>query len=88
MNRSQWKGPFLDLCIFKKNTKKTTPKIWSRRSTIPAALIGKMISIYNGKFFKTIMVTREKVGFKFGEFSTTRTYRKKIKSTKNKKKIK
>ena len=86
MNRSQWKGPFLDLCVLKKHTKINIQKIWSRRSTIPSFLVGKMISIYNGKNFKTIMVTREKVGFKFGEFSITRIHRKKIKTTKIKKK--
>jgi small subunit ribosomal protein S19 len=69
MTRAKWKGPYIDLNVFK-NKK----KVWSRSSTIPGSLIGKSVLIHNGREFKRILVTREKVGFKFGEFSFTRKH--------------
>jgi ribosomal protein S19 len=36
--------------------------------------VGKKVLVYNGKNFKQVKVTREKVGFKFGEFSFTRAF--------------
>jgi len=59
------------------NQNKKQLKVWSRRSVVPAFLIGATVLIYNGKEFKKIKITREKVGFKFGEFSTTRRYKSK-----------
>ena len=80
MSRSKWKGNFIDQSIFKsvQNSKKQI-KIWSRRSVIPSFLIGSTVLIYNGKEFKKILITREKIGFKFGEFCTTRRYKSKSK---------
>jgi small subunit ribosomal protein S19 len=69
MTRAKWKGPYIDLNVFK-NKK----KVWSRASTIPGSLIGKSVLIHNGREFKRILVTRDKVGFKFGEFSFTRKH--------------
>jgi len=37
-------------------------------------LIGKNVFIYNGKVFKKVSITREKVGYKFGDFCSTRVY--------------
>jgi len=72
MRRSKWKGNFIDNSVLKLSfQKKKQLKIWSRRSVIPAFLIGDTVLIYNGKEFKKVKITREKVGFKFGEFSTT-----------------
>lgn len=85
MSRSIWKGPFLDSSFFKK-TQPATSKIWSRGSSIPAFLIGKTVLVHNGKEFKTLGITREKVGFKFGEFILTRTFTNKYKNIKLKKK--
>lgn len=73
MSRVKWKGPFMDKCVFKKNIKKSWLKIWSRRSVISASFIGKTVLVYSGKVFRKIFITREKVGFKFGEFCLTRT---------------
>jgi len=70
MTRAKWKGPYVDLQLFKDNKN----KIWSRSSTIPGFLIGKTINVHNGREFKRIMVTRDKVGFKCGEFSFTRKF--------------
>ena len=69
MARAKWKGPYIDLNVFK-NKK----KIWSRSSTVPGSLIGKSVLIYNGREFKRVLITRDKVGFKFGEFSFTRKH--------------
>jgi len=76
MSRSLWKGPFIDP-IFMKNKKlqeNKDLKIWCRASVIPSSLVGETVLIHNGKEFKRLVVTREKVGFKFGEFSFSRKY--------------
>jgi small subunit ribosomal protein S19 len=80
MSRSKWKGNFIDQSVLKvsDNSKKQI-KIWSRRSVIPSFLIGSTVLIYNGKEFKKVAITREKIGFKFGEFCTTRRYKSKSK---------
>jgi len=41
---------------------------------IPALLIGETVLVHNGKDFKKVTITREKIGFKFGDFSLTRRY--------------
>jgi ribosomal protein S19 len=69
MTRSIWKNLFVDKCLLKEKKKN---KVWSRRSSIPESLIGQKIFVYNGKEFKKIWITREKVGFKLGEFCFTR----------------
>jgi len=80
MSRSKWKGNFIDQAVLKiKENSKKQLKLWSRRSVIPSFLIGSTVLIYNGKEFKKVVITREKVGFKFGEFCTTRRYKSKSK---------
>lgn len=72
MSRSKWKGPFLDQIFLKTLiVKKPWFEVWSRRSVLTSNLIGKKIFIHNGQKFKSIIITREKVGFKVGEFSLT-----------------
>lgn len=80
MSRSKWKSNFLD--NFLKNEKFYTKKkkyVWSRRSVIPENLINQIVFVYNGKEFNKVYITREKVGFKFGDFSMTRRFTKKKK---------
>lgn len=73
MSRSVWKRSFIDSYIYSNNfIVKSNFRIWSRRSTIPHFLLGKIAFIYNGKIFKKIVITREKIGYKFGDFSFTR----------------
>lgn len=92
MTRSIWKGPFMDALLFKSKfstnltSLNATNKIWSRSSTIPSFLLGQTVLVHNGKEFKTVVVTREKVGFKFGTFVLTRTFTNKYKNLKSKKK--
>ena len=49
-------------------------------------LIGKTVLVHNGKEFKKLLITREKIGFKFGEFVFTRS--KMIKPKKSKSLVK
>jgi ribosomal protein S19 len=91
MNRSSWKGKFLDKHILNLDQKKKDKniKIWSRRSTIISSLVNKFVFIHNGKEFKKILITSEKVGLKFGEFVFTRKFtKKKTVSNKNTKGLK
>lgn len=80
MVRSNWKGNFISKCLLKKIINNV--KIWSRYSVIPSHLIGLYVFIHNGKEFKKVLITREKVGFKFGDFALTRKYISKAKSSK------
>lgn len=67
MSRSKWKPLFL-----KKNLIKKKETIWYRQSVIPFFLVDSLVKIHNGKDFKQVKITKEKIGFKFGEFSQTR----------------
>lgn len=80
MSRSNWKGPFLASALLKNKSS----KIWSRSSVIPSSLIGETVYIHNGKEFKRVFITREKIGFKFGDFSLSRKILLKTKSIKKK----
>ena len=77
MNRSKWKGNFLSKFLIKQESQFT--KIWTRNSVIPSKLLGHSVSIYNGQFFKNLLITQEKIGFKFGDFVLTRKYISKFK---------
>jgi small subunit ribosomal protein S19 len=48
-------------------------KTFSRSSVIPQSIVGYTISIYNGRLFNRVIISPGMVGFKFGEFSQTRT---------------
>jgi|APGre2960657505_1045072.scaffolds.fasta_scaffold84121_2 small subunit ribosomal protein S19 len=73
MSRSNWKGNYLDTIFLKRIFNKKTLYIWSRSSIIPNLLLGFTVFVYNGKLFKKLQITREKIGFKFGLFVKTRT---------------
>lgn len=73
MGKSSWKFNFLSSSIRKlKNTQNPNITVWSRNSIIPEFLIGKTVKVHNGKEFKPLNITEEKIGFKFGEFVFTR----------------
>jgi small subunit ribosomal protein S19 len=87
MSRAKWKGLFIEKFLLKKKFfNRNQKKIWSRRSTIPSILIGQKVLVYNGKEFKKIFINREKIGYKFGDFSFTRKHTKKIMKVVKKKK--
>jgi len=72
MSRSKWKGSFIAKFLLKKNyIFREKNKIWARNSIIPFFLLNKSVVVYNGKFFKKLFITREKIGYKFGEFIFT-----------------
>ena len=82
MSRSVWKGLFLKKFLLKKIPR----KIWSRNCSVPFYYVGQKVLVYNGKEFKKIFITREKVGYKFGEFAFTRKFTKKMSKIKKQKK--
>jgi ribosomal protein S19 len=86
MSRAKWKGFFIDQSLIK--SKDSNIKIWSRSSVISEVLIGKKVSVYNGKIFKQVKITRDKVGYKLGEFSFTRKMQERVKKNKKIKKSK
>lgn len=83
MSRSKWKGPFQDQIIFK-YTKQI--KIFSRTSVISASFIDRSVLISTGKGFKKVYITRNHIGYKFGEFAFTRIPKKIKKQPKKNKK--
>jgi small subunit ribosomal protein S19 len=88
MSRSKWKGKFLDIFFLKKHLYRKNIKIWSRSSSVPLSLVGARVSIYNGQKYIPMVVSVEKVGFKFGEFCFTRNHPNLKKQKKGKSKIK
>lgn len=87
-SRSLWKGPFLGGNLKNTILKGVVSKdsVYERNAVIPSILVGKTILIYNGKELKRTFISREKVGFKFGEFCYTRkSFDKRLKVKKKKK---
>jgi ribosomal protein S19 len=73
MSRSLWKGSYISKSIIQTILKKkSSKKIWSRSSVIPAGLVNSKVFVHNGKTFYLIRITPENVGYKFGEFCFTR----------------
>jgi ribosomal protein S19 len=87
MGRASWKGSFIDkFALNKLNVKLNSNyfNIWSRRSIISSNFISKKIFIHTGNRFKPVFITREKIGFKFGQFCMTRNAQLKKKKLKKK----
>ena len=87
MGRANWKGSFVEkFALNKLNVKSNSNyfNIWSRRSVISSNFISKKVFVYTGNRFKPVFVTRDKVGFKFGDFCMTRNSQ--LKKKENKKK--
>lgn len=82
MARSIKKGAFVDEALTKKlrqmmqSGQRQPIKTWSRRSTITPDFVGYTVSVYNGRKHLPIFVTENMVGYKFGDFAPTRTFRK------------
>lgn len=81
MIRSYLKGPYISYNLLSKinklniQGKKETIKSWSRSSMILPNMIGHIISIYNGKKHFPIYISDSMVGYKLGEFVTTRKFK-------------
>lgn len=86
MSRSLYKGPYIEVKLFKKieklnaNNQKNTIQTWSRASTIIPDMVGHTIAVYNGKQHFPVFISDQMVGHKLGEFVPTRTFRSHIKS--------
>lgn len=73
MSRSSWKLNYLPNSFLRNSFKKLKNfQIWARGAVIPSFLLGQLVKIHNGKEFKIIKITDEKIGYKFGEFVSTR----------------
>ena len=81
MARSAKKGPFVDSSLMKKarrvkeSGKRESIKTWSRRSMIIPDFVGMAFAVHNGRKFIPVTVTENMVGYYFGEFAPTRTFR-------------
>jgi len=92
MSRSLYKGVYLNSEIKQYlmcNTGETLRELQTRdrSSTIVPQLVGKKISVYNGKEYHNIQILVDMVGHKFGEFVGTRkraVYKKKAAKKKSK----
>lgn len=72
MSRSLWKGPFIHSKFLKKKfLVAKNMKIWARNSIVLSHFVGFSFLIHVGNTFRKFVVTREKIGYKFGEFCTT-----------------
>jgi small subunit ribosomal protein S19 len=86
MPRSLKKGPFVAYHLLKKvdimnaSGKKDTIKTWSRSSTILPSMVGHTIAVYNGKQHVPVFISDQLVGYKLGEFVSTRTFKTHIKT--------
>jgi len=82
MTRSVKKGPFVDESLSKQlrrmiaSGQRQPIKTWSRRSTITPDFVGYTVAVYNGLKHIPIFITENMVGYKYGEFSPTRTFKK------------
>ncbi len=84
MSRSLKKGPFTDPKLLKKVSLsqpdlKNPIKTWSRASVITPEMVGYSFNVHNGKEFIKVDATEEKVGYRLGEFSPTKNYKKPFK---------
>jgi small subunit ribosomal protein S19 len=84
MCRAKWKNNFISSALLR-GAKKS--KIWSRTSTILPAFLNRYVYVYTGKEFKKFLVTREKIGYKYGQFCLTRVLKSRVKKQ-NKKNVK
>ena len=82
MARSVWKGPFVDLKLYRKVEKqraisgrREAIKTWARDCTIVPEFVGHTFNVHNGRVFLEVFVTEDMVGHKLGEFSNSRTFR-------------
>lgn len=82
MTRSIKKGPYVEGALMKRlermiNSGQRQPiKTWSRRSTITPDFVGYTVAVYDGRKHIPVFITENMVGYKFGDFAPTRTFRK------------
>lgn len=89
MSRSSYKGPYVPYTIWKlikkinihrsnkdnKSNKHQSYSIRARSASILPTFVGLTISVYNGKKYIPVHIVEEMVGYKFGQFAPTRTFK-------------
>lgn len=71
--RAHWKIPYIhNMFTNYTNISKKTMKIQHRHTIIPYTLLSKTLNIYNGKKYIPVIIKKEMVGHKTGEFSITK----------------
>lgn len=71
--RSHWKIPYMyNMFINYTSVAKKNIKIQYRHSIIPNTLLSKTLNIYNGRKYIPVIVKKEMIGHKTGEFSITK----------------
>jgi small subunit ribosomal protein S19 len=75
MSRSKWKGPYVNTEILENliKSEKTESLVASRNSKIIPKFLNLTFKVYNGKSFTELVVTKEMINHKFGEFVFTRS---------------
>lgn len=87
--RSCWKIPFINRKYFEKCfLKKRTFKIRYKNSIISSNFIDKKVSINNGLHLKSLNISSNMIGFKFGEFIPVKISKTYIHLKRSKKKTK
>ena len=81
MGRSQKKGPYVDVKLYRKVQRqmetglKDPIKTWARACTIIPEFVGYTFQVHNGKMFHKVFITEDMVGHKLGEFAVTRIFK-------------
>ena len=81
MPRSIKKGPYVADHLLKKLEKmqrtgqKQPIKTWSRESTVTPDFVGYTVAVHDGRKHIPIFITENMVGYKFGYFAPTRTFK-------------
>lgn len=81
MSRSQKKGPFVDVKLFRKVQRaieigsREPIKTWARACTVVPEFVGQTFMVHNGRQHMKIQITEDMVGHKLGEFAPTRTFK-------------
>lgn len=82
MSRSIKKGPYVEPSLMKKLNRQISSglkqpiKTWSRRSTVTPEFVGYTVSVHDGRKHIPVFITENMVGYKFGDFAPSRTFKK------------
>jgi ribosomal protein S19 len=76
MSRAKWKNVAVMRQL--KIVNQVFSKVWSRSKIIPGFLVNSTVLVYTGREFKKLYITRDKIGYKFGQFCFTRTLKKRV----------
>jgi len=88
MKRSSWKYPFAAPWTYRNILARKHVIVTRMRNVlIVKTLVGKKLSLYNGKNYRSHALTKSDIGHKFGEFVCTRRADGLIHAKKKKKKV-